>query len=411
MNKIIILISLLLIVCIKVAAETDSGVPSIEVDNISFVRADEQVAVTFEFVAGRNSVRKGRILVIKPILRNGNSELNMPSIVVRHKKTGVAGDRLKLSPEILSTEADIVYATVGKRQEYGAIAPFEEWMSGAELVFRGASVGCCSAEVVDIGLIASNLMVRDSVMKLEIVEIIEKKGSTADMLAEQFAFIRHFSELEEALKGEDGEKWFDYGMPMDMGEGVPEGRRSELDKIVAKGRTGSQTVYFAQGARTIDRHYMDNNKALVELISAVRAIEASGDSEVMRIVVIGYTSPEGSSAINEKLAKDRAITVRDFLLRNTPITPERISIYNGVVDWIGLRQQVEASDMPEKYTIIDIIDNVPVWDAEKQIGRHGQLMKLNSGNPYRYMYDNYFPRLRNSAFIKVYYRNSDENQK
>jgi hypothetical protein len=75
------------------------------------------------------------------------------------------------------------------------------------------------------------------------------------------------------------------------------------------------------------------------------------------------------------------------------------------VDWYALRRMVAESDMPEKGKVLDIIDNTPIWDAGRNVGRHGELMRLSGGEPYRYMLRNFFPNLRNAAYIRAYYEN------
>ncbi len=95
---------------------------------------------------------------------------------------------------------------------------------------------------------------------------------------------------------------------------------------------------------------------------------------------------------------ERAVAARDFLTANSGIDHEDISIYNGSVDWGVLRNLVAGSNMADKYKILDIIDNTPVW------ARLGKLIELNDGIPYRYMQENFFQQLRQTGvYIKVYY--------
>lgn len=44
-----------------------------------------------------------------------------------------------------------------------------------------------------------------------------------------------------------------------------------------------------------------------------------------RFVIAGHTSSTGSAAFNQKLSEDRAQTVRDYLVRQFGIAPERLS--------------------------------------------------------------------------------------
>jgi hypothetical protein len=122
-------------------------------------------------------------------------------------------------------------------------------------------------------------------------------------------------------------------------------------------------------------------------------------------VIAGFASPEGDVSLNERLAQDRAEAVKKFLTDNSEVDPTLISIYNGGADWAGLRELVEKSDLAQKQRIVEIIDTVPVWDSARNIGRIGDLMNLNVGEPYRQMLADIFPELRQAAYIKVYYKN------
>ena len=105
------------------------------------------------------------------------------------------------------------------------------------------------------------------------------------------------------------------------------------------------------------------------------------------------------------MAARRAESVKTYILNRSGVRADQIRVYAGGIDWQGLRMLVEASDMPSRQAVLDIIDNTPVWDAQRQIGRHGELMRLGGGAPYRYMLREFFPDMRNAAYIRVYYRN------
>ena len=78
---------------------------------------------------------------------------------------------------------------------------------------------------------------------------------------------------------------------------------------------------------------------------------------------------------------------------------EQIELYNGKVNWGGLRKLVAQSSMPYRDQVLNIIDNTPDYR------RQAELMRLGGGAPYRYMLNNLFPELRNATYIKVYYEN------
>lgn len=205
--------------------------------------------------------------------------------------------------------------------------------------------------------------------------VVEEPISTGDKLARSYPYIAPYAE---------------YGNPAEF---------------TAEERGQAITVYFAQGSHTLSEHYGDNRQALTDLMASIRILEKSADSEVAAVVVAGFSSPEGDSRNNEGLAARRAEALKSYILARSGIHSAQIGVHAGGIDWQGLRMLVEASDMPSRGAILDIIDNTPVWDARRQVGRHGELMRLDGGDPYRYMLREFFPKLRNAAYIKVYYRN------
>lgn len=117
------------------------------------------------------------------------------------------------------------------------------------------------------------------------------------------------------------------------------------------------------------------------------------------ITIAGYASPEGTYAHNLELSGKRAAGMRDYL-RERYLLPSSLTILSEGKgeDWEGLRTAVEGSAMPEKSSVLSIIDHYDIFD-----GREKRLMELKGGSPYRYMLDNLFPPLRRME-MKIDYR-------
>lgn len=208
--------------------------------------------------------------------------------------------------------------------------------------------------------------------------IVEEKISTGDKLAQSYPYIASYAAFEEA-----------------GGQAV----------LSAEERGQAITVHFAQGSHSLSENHGNNRQTLTDIMASIRILENSADSEVAVVVVAGFASPEGDYRANERLAARRAEAVKAYILERSGVTPAQVRVHAGGIDWQGLRMLVEASDMPWQSAVLDIIDNTPVWDARRQTGRHGELMRLDGGGPYRHMLREFFPELRNAAYIKVYYKN------
>ncbi len=151
--------------------------------------------------------------------------------------------------------------------------------------------------------------------------------------------------------------------------------------------------------------YRDNYRSLVDLLSAIEEIRRSDDCEIDRIAITGFASPEGTYESNLSLSERRANAMRRVIEQNAPSLASRIEVNAGGEDWDRLRELIAASPVPHKEEALRIIDTVPVWDAIRQRGRKGELMRLAGGDTYRYIARTLFPELREATLIIVYYRN------
>ena len=403
---------------------------SVQVTNLNTTHQQGSAVIRFDLRVGRKLTKANNSLVIEPILRTPDGSMNAPLVpVVVEGKRAAVSESSRIQAANRWTNPSPFYTVNGKTVVYEARIPYESWMNGSELTLNGTRIGYYTAESVNLGLVAANLFpepVKQEVVVSEPtppvvvappVEVQEPiitptqepvrpaTGlSTADKLAQQFTFVQPVSEFEKARQTRTGEL-FDYNMPLNLGKGLTTRAQDDVVRFVNGTREGALAIQFGQGRRIIDREMGDNNRTLVDLISTVRIIEQSNDSKIVRIVIAGFSSPEGQLESNERLAWDRAEAVHDFFINNSTVDPSIVHVYNGSVDWEGLRKLVAGSTMPNKLRVLQIIDNTPIWDGERNTGRHGELMRLSGGEPYKYMLQHFFPQLRQAAYIKVYYEN------
>lgn len=354
----------LLLLFTIIAGMAQDGRQSIQVSNMEVYCNNEKVTLKFVLQAGERSVQSDYSLIVLPVLKHNNDSIVLPEITIQGSRASIAEKRDLLAQGKKKKEK-VFSTTNGGKVSYVVTTPYQEWMHFSELIFNGLLTGCCSAKEVVIGSISGHKVPAQSVHFATMKAAVpEEQISTADRLAIHFPFLSSM-------------------------------------KLLDHNRDGSLTIYFGQAQRTIDHHYKNNRETLVQLVSVIRMIERSIDSCISEIVIAGYASPEGDPAFNEQLAGDRGVALRNFLMENTSLLSEQIYVYNGSIDWSGLREMVETSDRYDKLEILEII-NAP----EREEGnRLKKLMSLNDGKPYHYLLNNFFPLLRNAAYVKVYYRN------
>ena len=78
---------------------------------------------------------------------------------------------------------------------------------------------------------------------------------------------------------------------------------------------------------------------------------------IKNVDIKGYASPEGSWALNERLAKGRTESLKKYVQELYKFAPDMITTSYEPEDWNGLRRYVEDSKLESKKAILDIIDS------------------------------------------------------
>lgn len=346
-------------------------------------QADTTVRLSFSVDVPKRALKNGQVMILLPVITDGQHKVSASPVIVYGKGAQVTGQRYEwVSGEKLDT-AGAVFAGPGSSVTCHPEVPYQEWMSGSELVVEQVLFGCGSVLKESSDLLSADLLSREEPEQTEEVEAEESQGfvpvSMADTLSLAFPFILPESE-------------FDPDEPI---------------RIYDDERENSMTVYYPLNNMEIISEYMDNEHTLTNLTAAIQMIAESENSRVKYVVVAGFSSPEGSFEVNDRLAWERAISVKEYIMDHTGVPGEKILPYNGSVDWRGLRAYVAASEMPEKEQVLYVLDHTPMQHEQHHNKRVAELRKLNGGETYKYMAGEFFPRLRNGAFIKVYYENGE----
>ena len=394
------------------------------------------VSVVFQLQIGNGVTARNRSLIIRPVLSGDGGESELPPIVIRGDKVKTSAENRAMNAAGVNTEGGYV-TKVDTILDYFAEVPWQGWMNGARLVFNGINAGKGEATAVNIGVVAENLLLgQDGSMYVseaflaaaarggsaegqsalaamaaaEQVQVQSQLSSTppvtvGDELAARFTFVEPSVKYIMARDASKANAVFDYNMPLVLGTATPPEKEDDVSKFVEMTRQGAVRISFARGSNIVDRALGDNNKMMVELISSIMVIDETPGLRVSQVVVVGFSAPEGADE-KETLAMERAERTRDFLTANSKVDPAVINVYNGSIDWVSLRALVAESNMPYKYNVLEIIDNVPAWGGTKGKDRSTWLMELGNGIAFKYIRANFFPKLRQTgAYVKVYYEN------
>lgn len=330
-------------------AQVRQGSVTVQVNELA-QRGDSlyvDMAVTTE---GRN-VPSRMSADFTPVLVSGERSLALPAVSLmgrnsyRNHRRALA---LMSAKERGAYEKSAPYYVVpdykgDSRMDYRLALPYEAWMSSAKLTLQRIDCGCGKSSVTDVRLLAGKV-------SLEEVIVIERYR-----IEPHLAYIRPEAEAVKS-RAEQGESFLD----------------------------------FAVGKTSVNPEFGRNAAELEKIRRMIDLVQDDKDLTIKRIVIVGYASPEGSLAMNERLSEGRAKALRDYLQSRYPAIPGSLySIRFGGENWDDLVEAVQTSDMPDKQAVLDIIDRYSIIG-----GREAKLMALKGGTPWRYMLREMFPSLR-----------------
>jgi outer membrane protein OmpA-like peptidoglycan-associated protein len=170
-----------------------------------------------------------------------------------------------------------------------------------------------------------------------------------------------------------------------------------VEEIKLREEAGSLFLEFASGSSTITPTFRNNASELQKIHNQLEAAIRDTYTTITGISIVGHASIDGSYASNLTLSERRAASLRNHI-RAIHNLPERLFTVRGAgEDWATLDSLVAASNMPDRFRILEIIRGTGIFD-----GRERQLMDLAGGNPYRQMKEQFFPLLRRVDYTLHY---------
>ena len=336
----------------------------------------DSVYVSMRAVIPRQRIPSGMTLIYAPAITGGKWKVSLPAIVVRGRRAEVAWRRHEWASDMVSRNAGAYHAESGETVEYRASVPFQPWMQGARIELETVETGCGEVFVEKSTLIGRIIPPPPPPLPVVVPPPPPTPPTIGELLAQTFPFVLPASE-------------FDPDEPI---------------RFYEDERDNALTVYYHINKYDIDPDYDDNRHTLVNMLAAIDAITASGEVYVDKVVVAGFASPEGPFAFNDRLAWDRAVSVKEYVMNNADMADESILVFNGSLDWWGMRRLVAAdSEIPYKEEILEIIDSRSELALKEQGRVLNRLRTLGDGAVWDYVAERIFPRLRNGAFIRVYF--------
>ena len=345
--------------------------------NLCVESREGAVAISFDVVTGAKAVDRRSFTHVVPVAGTKDHKICLPGFTVEDPRTAM--QRKKHNKGIDMPE-DEMLAINGAVINYTTSIPLDSLSIGSDLWLKVSTHRQSRPVIGDDIMLARNIVNEGLITIPATYRTIPH--SPGDIVSQKYSFVSPLSEFE---------------------------MRSETDRndFVADSRGNSLSVYFRPGSIALEPEYRDNRSALNYISDAVSTLceaEKAGSSMISHIIVAGFSSPDGKPALNRYLAYMRAKALRDYLAKETGIEPEKIDIYNGGVDWAGLRLRIEQSEFAGKDEVIALISNVTNMTDEEEEALCAKLLLLN-GRTYNSLSTSIFPELRAATYLRIYYEN------
>lgn len=372
MRKLLSLTFALFITCSVYAEQT----PTAKITNVSVKENNKNVTVSFNVFVPK--VGADEQFILTPVLYNTEGSKSLTSITFTGNKKIITEKRSKeTTGKEITNKSTTGKDIIGKEKQnipYKVVIPYEDWMSEVSLRIN-SSLDACG----EINILASLNILDNKLIYYDVKPML-----SASIVKPQMTALQNFDKTASFLYPVS-----DYANRYEIFE-----QRRE---------SGSLVISFQQGFWSIDPFYKNNRQTLAQVNKVLDLIDADPNATLKKIVIVGLASPEGSLEKNDILAEKRANSLKYYIGERVKYDPDLFEIINGSEDWAGLKQLVENSRMPGRWQILEILEKYSVRG-----GREMELMKLNSGDPYRYMAEYFFPQLRNAGYVQLYYESTPD---
>lgn len=320
----------------------------ISIKELKVKKENRQVSVGMIFDLDSLKLPSNRFLTLTPHITDGVDTLELRPVIVSGRRQHIMYERERRKyPEY--AEAEELCFRPGKKQTvpYHVMVPYEKWMHGATLMVDEEWCGCG-------GYAQENR---------------ETKLVQLDLLPEVYQIRPLLAYVEP-----------------------------EAEAVKSRSETGTAFLDFRVNRTQIDSTYRNNPVELAKIRETIERVKGDPDLTISRITIHGYASPEGSYALNERLAAGRTDALKEYVRGLYHFEDNLIAVSSTPEDWDGLRRMVVASDLADKERLLTIIND----STETPDRRERSLRNTGDGSAYRYMLREWFPALRHSDYTVHY---------
>lgn len=159
-------------------------------------------------------------------------------------------------------------------------------------------------------------------------------------------------------------------------------------------------ISFRQGVSVLEREYRENGMVMDGFLSALNYLNADPSVIIHSVNISTCASPEGDKSVNDRLARERAHSILNFLNANTTLSPSQLKVSTRGENWEGLVSILFGCQEPWRDEAIAVISSSGVLasDSDEASFRCKQRLKeLEEGTVWRWMEEYAFSALRSAG--------------
>ena len=282
----------------------------VKVQNADVSRHGKSVAVSMNMDLSGVNVSSNKAVLLIPVLKSAVKELELPAVGLYSRGRFWQYERMGTTMSG-SAETRFRSSEIPDNYYYQTSVPWEEWMNSCTLKLRERLYGCCGNNV------------QTSASTLYAYDVKNDAGAMPSVVVRvDTLYIERQVERPALIRSVEGRAFLDYPL--------------------------NETA--------VNPEYHSNGQELKSMLTTIESVLQNPGWELRKIWIKGYASPEGPRDINSALAKGRTEAVRNYIAGSYGLPDTLFELESEPENWEGFRNFVDASSLPHRTEILEIMD-------------------------------------------------------
>ncbi len=348
----------LLLACICVTAKAQDTGNGISIGNLKTNITGEKLDIGFDVKASGVDIECDGQLILEFAVENADRRLVMPVVVYSGKQRYLYERRRELLSDSYHVEPYHIYKGVKKNKAYELgykiSVPYYSWMEHAGITFREYTHDCSGDNQSGNGVLVADLNPAPVYVEPEVWK------PDASLFPNLVSFLD-----------------------------------PEVEEVKARASMISLNIGFPVNVTEVRPSFGNNAHELSRADSLITALQNRNELlDIRGVGICGYASPEGTYANNERLAKGRSQSFKQYLVNNYRSSEYIRDAHTTWVaeDWDGVGRLVQTNDtIAQKQDVLAIVyDNSIAPDRKDVMLQHIVWWSSN----YKIILKDLYPKLR-----------------